>query len=239
LGSAPRFFRIAQVLAVNAVLVLGFVVGRWTAGTVLALYWYENLASSILIAIRVYVHRRLTNKSGHYVLNTTKTTNKNVTKTTRSVGTLLQGYLLFAVGFTVAHALFIGILIHALSESPSSGGFNRAEFLTGVESISAFLLIGFILDLGSIRRQPFAWIKLITTMMYFRVIVVQFVVVLGTGLAAIFNAPRGAVALFIVLKLGVDLLGADIKEDGVTAMIDEAEERPFDAAARERLLHGI
>src|SRR5881628_2783017 len=105
-----RFFRIAQVVAVNAVLILGFFWGRW-AGTVLVLYWFENLVSSILVALRVYIHRKLTNARGHYGLNTsetrTKTTYGFAVKKKRSVGTILQGYLIFAFGFTLIHSIFV------------------------------------------------------------------------------------------------------------------------------------
>jgi hypothetical protein len=233
---AARFFRVAQVVAINAVLVLGFIWGRWTAGTVLALYWFENLASSILIALRVYIHRQLTNARGHYVLNTsetrTKTTYGFAVKKKRSIGTVLQGYLIFAVGFTIGHAIFLGVILAALSESSAGAAFNLDEFRQGALSIGAFLLLGFILDLGGIRQRPFLWITVITSMMYLRVIVIQFVVVLGVGLVAIFQAPRAAVVLFLILKLLVDLMGTQIKDE--LARTDD--DLPFDAEARARLL---
>lgn len=228
-----RFFRVAQVVAVNAVLILGFFWGRWTAGTVLVLYWFENLVSSILVALRVYIHRKLTNARGHYGLNTsearTKTTYGFAVKKKRSVGTILQGYLIFAFGFTVVHALFVAILVGAL---PESAAFNPVEFREGALSIAVFLLLGFILDLGGIGQRPFLWITVITTMMYFRVIVIQFVLVLGVGLVAIFNAPSAAIGLFIILKLLVELLGTQIKDE--IARTDD--DLPFDAEARARLL---
>jgi len=69
-------------------------------------------------------------------------------------------------------------------------------------------------------------------MMYFRVIVIQFVLVLGVGLVAIFNAPSAAIGLFIILKLLVELLGTQIKDE--LARTDD--DLPFDAEARARLL---
>jgi hypothetical protein len=228
-----RFFRIAQVVAVNAVLIIGFFWGRWTAGTVLLLYWFENLVSSILIALRVYIHRKLTNARGHYGLNTSETRTKTAygfaVKKKRSVGTILQGYLIFAVGFTLVHGLFLGFVLRAL---PESAALDPVEVRSGAISIAAFLLLGFILDLGGIRQRPFLWITVITGMMYFRVIVVQFVLIIGIGLMTIFNAPHAALGLFLILKLLVELLGTQIKDE--LARTDD--DLPFDAAARERLL---
>ncbi len=228
-----RFFRIAQVVAVNAVLVLGFFWGRWTAGTVLVLYWFENLVSSILIGLRVYIHRKLTNMRGHYVLNIsetkTGTTYGFAVKKRRSVGTILQGYLIFAVGFTLVHAIFLGSILRM---SPETAAFNPVEFRPGALSIGAFLLIGFLFDLGGIRRQPFLWITAITGMMYVRVIVIQFVLVLGVGLMTIFNAPPLAIGVFVILKLLAELLGTQIKD----VLPTSDDDLPFDGQARARLL---
>lgn len=72
-----------------------------------------------------------------------------------------------------------------------------------------------------------------TAMMYFRVIVIQFTVILGVGLIAIFNAPRAAALFFMFLKLLVDLLGTQIKDE---VPVEGDENLPFDAEAREKLL---
>ena len=45
---------------------VGFFADHWSSATTLTLYWCENLIGSVLIGVRIFLHRRLTKKAGHY-----------------------------------------------------------------------------------------------------------------------------------------------------------------------------
>lgn len=58
--------RLVQTLGVTSVPLGGFFVGGWSPATLLAVYWFENLFGTLLLAARIAVHWRLTRKRGHY-----------------------------------------------------------------------------------------------------------------------------------------------------------------------------
>ena len=56
--------RLLSSLGLNAVPAAGWFLGDWSAGTTLAVYWFENVAASLLIAARICLHRRVASKRG-------------------------------------------------------------------------------------------------------------------------------------------------------------------------------
>jgi hypothetical protein len=89
--------------------------GRVAHGTALALYWCESVIIALLVALRIDLHRRATNKRGHYVRvrisNTTSFGKRglgtrpraNVTWTP-GVWTYNRGSLILALSFARAAA---------------------------------------------------------------------------------------------------------------------------------------
>src|SRR5256885_1790714 len=103
--------RLLTLLGVNAVPGIGIFLGGWSSGTALALYWWENFFGSILIAIRVAVHRRLTHKRGHYVnqvtVRTTISKGRKRVERTDGRSTFLSGFVTTMLVFTGAHGIFL------------------------------------------------------------------------------------------------------------------------------------
>lgn len=196
-----QFARLAQALAINGVLILGLITGRWTAATTLALYWFENLVSGILVTLRVLIHRLLTHDGGHYAAGALS----------GSKLTILPGVAISSIGFTIGHAIFLAVIIGGLQDQ-HLGDLRFDEFVRGAMPIIAFLLLGFILDLPSIKRKPFAWVEIISSAMMLRVVVIQLVVVVGLGLMMVFNSPWAAFYLFLACKIPVDLLLSLVKQ---------------------------
>ena len=60
--------RLVPLVGVNAVPVAGVFLAGWDGATALSLYWWENLIGSLLIALRIVVHRALSRKRGHWRL---------------------------------------------------------------------------------------------------------------------------------------------------------------------------
>ena len=66
--SADGARRLLPVAGANSVPVAGVFLAGWDGATALTLYWWENLIGSLLIALRILVHRLLTRKRGHWRL---------------------------------------------------------------------------------------------------------------------------------------------------------------------------
>src|SRR6185295_3720279 len=69
-----RLIRAFQLVGLNSVPVVGVLAVGWSDGTALALYWCESVLGALLVALRIRLHRKATNKRGHYVETKTTTT---------------------------------------------------------------------------------------------------------------------------------------------------------------------
>lgn len=54
------------VIGLNLVPAGGVVLRGWSPATALVLYWCENVVGSVLISLRIALHRRTTRQRGHY-----------------------------------------------------------------------------------------------------------------------------------------------------------------------------
>ena len=78
--------RLSLLLGVNAVPVVGVAGAGWTNATALVLYWCETVILVLLVALRIRLHRRWTNKRGHYCEGLVKITRNGLSRTERSTG---------------------------------------------------------------------------------------------------------------------------------------------------------
>jgi hypothetical protein len=198
-----QLLRIAQLVGLNAIPGFGFLKLHWSAGTVIALYWVENLFGSVLVAMRIDLHRRLTHKQGHYAGRNggTFTVEINGKKTYPKISAAVS-FLLVSLVFTLAEGIFLIFLLGAL---PDADHVNFDALRLGVRLVGGFLAAGFLFDLIGIRERPFFWIYRITNSMLSRVFVLFFVVYIGIFAIVFFNAPRSAIVVFIVLKTVIDI----------------------------------
>ena len=136
-----QLVRLAQLIGLNALPGFGFLALRWTGGTVLALYWIENLLGSFLVAARIDLHRRLTHKRGHYVPQKATTVVIGSGPQKKTVSTMLNGFMWIAFVFTLAEGVFLGVLIANLPESEAID-FNSLRY--GVCIVAALLVVGIV-----------------------------------------------------------------------------------------------
>ncbi|MBI2834124.1 MAG: hypothetical protein HYX76_06825 [Acidobacteria bacterium] len=71
----------------------GIFLGGWSYSTALVLYWWENFFGSLLIAIRIVLHRRLTRKRGHYPRRITFQSDQNGVPAPAGRGGFLADFL--------------------------------------------------------------------------------------------------------------------------------------------------
>lgn len=199
-----QFVRLAQLIGLNAVPGIGFISLHWTRGTILALYWIETLLGSLLVAMRIDLHRRLTHKRGHYVTKKSQTVTIESGGRKRNVGTIFGGFVAVAFPFTIGEGIFLAFI---LSRLPEEDAVDFATLRFGVRLISVLLAAGFLIDLIGLRDRSFFWLHRVTNAMLARVWVLFFVVFLGIWVLSFFDAPRFVLLFFIAFKTFMDIAG--------------------------------
>ena len=181
---------VVHVLVMNAVPLWGFTQASWSAGTTLALYWVQTLVGIALITILIVFHRRFTRKAGHFAGNTT----------------FLKTFLLMSLPFTLAHGLFLAVLLGAIWRS-AEGAIDPADLRTGTIATLNVMAIGFAIDCIGLARRPFSWIEFRAGSVLQRTLVVHLAIIFGMGLAALTGKDVAAFfGVFLALKLLMDLL---------------------------------
>jgi len=195
------------VIGLNAVPVWGWFTQGWNLGTTLAIYWCETVLSGLLIALRIWVHRRLTRKKGHFRSQVGGTVTVNKRPAAKVIDDFLVEFLVVILGFSFVQGIFIFVLVALLIPKlagPAAAP-NLANFRVGLTGVTLFLVVSFLLDLGSIRYRPFSWIRDMAGSAIGRVLVIQFAILIGLPAMAFLNQPRAVFAVFAFLKFLGDL----------------------------------
>ena len=193
-----------HVTVANLVPLWGFTQASWSAGTTMALYWVQTLIGIPLVAILVVFHRRLTRKQGHYAGTTTTRDSTGSTTTRRS--TFLETFLWMSVPFTIAHGVFLAVLLGLIWKS-SESAVDPADLRTGIIATLNIMALGFAIDFIGLGRRPFSWIELRAGSVLQRTLVIHLAIIFGMGLAALTGKDAAAFfGVFLALKLLMDLL---------------------------------
>ncbi len=197
-----RLIQFLTTLAVNAVPALGWFLGHWNAGTTLAVYWFENIAASLFIALRIIIQSRVAPMRGHFHYEPAKDA-----RTGTKPGTFLSGFLPVTLIFSGAHGFFLAVLIFLMTHN-GRGAEVRLDFpevLRGCGLVLLFLVVDFLVDLCTIKRRPFRWIEALAKYNLGRVIVVHMSIIIGMVAGGIMGGARGFFAVFVTLKTLADL----------------------------------
>ncbi|MBA4372881.1 MAG: hypothetical protein C0402_08450 [Thermodesulfovibrio sp.] len=195
-----RIFQILQLGGLNSILLIGVVRAGWSDGTALALFWCENMLMLPLISLRIYLHRKATNKRGHYVEEQVKHGGGLVTRRTI---TFNNNYLTIIGAFTVAEGVFVALIIFMINKA----SIDLESVRQGVTAAAAFMLVGFGLDLIGLNKRPFAWIRSLSDVSLRRVVLLFFTIMLGMPLIAWLDRPKLIFGIFGSLKLFFDMAG--------------------------------
>lgn len=198
-----RFGRVAQLVGLNSIPVIGVAFGDWSNATALALYWCETVILVFLVSIRIHVHRITTRKRGHFVEKRMKT--GQFSSRSGGIGHFGTSFLFFALILSVFNAIFLGWAIG----DERVGAIDRQQLKQGLLAAAILLTVGLVMDLATIRKRPFAWIKAMSSGILRRVFLLYLVMIVGAILAAAIDLPRGVLLAFVLLKLWVDI-GAQI-----------------------------
>jgi len=194
---------VLHVVVANLVPLWGFTQASWSAGTTMALYWVQTLIGIPLVAILIVFHRRLTRKQGHYAGTTTTRDSTGSTTVRRS--TFLETFLLMSVPFTIAHGVFLAVLLFGIWRS-SESAVDPGDLRTGVIATLNVMALGFAIDFIGLARKPFSWIELRAGSVLQRTLVIHLAIIFGMGLAALTGRDAAAFfGVFLALKLLMDL----------------------------------
>lgn len=196
-----RWLSLLFALLVNAVPLYGVKYLGWSVGTVLLLYWLENLLIGIFTGARIALHRALTHKHGHWrpgVLG-----GKVNGKPNRAL--LLNDYIGFAIFFTLVQGLFAAAIVFLLGQNFPQLHFSIDQFWQGAWQILAVLSAEFVVDVFQLHSRTFAWIKAYAQQRMGRVVVVHLTIIFGVIGMAASQSPLAIVYVLIALKTFWDI----------------------------------
>ena len=193
--------RALQILGVNAVPAWGFFDDHWSASSTLVVYWFENIIATLLIAVRVVIHRRVTKKRGYFATRT-------------KYNSFLSMFLASSLTFTAVHGVFIAAIVLIIAKT---GPVSVADVRQGIAGVSAFLVFGLLVDLARIRSAPFAYIRRLTEHALGRVFVIHITIVVGMMIAMFTGKTAAIFIVFATLKTLLDISGQVPQYDPVEA----------------------
>lgn len=198
-----KLIQFFTTLAVNAIPALGWFLGEWNAGTVLAIYWFENVAASLFIALRIMIQSRVAPMRGHFHYAGPRHDGQR----TSSSGTFLSGFLPISLVFSVFHGIFLAALIFLMTHNGRGAevSVNFREALTGSGLVLLFLVGDFVVDLFVLKRRPFRWLENLANRNLGRVMIIHMTLIIGMAVGGMMGGARGFFAVFVVLKTLNDL----------------------------------
>lgn len=230
-----RWLNLLFVLLVNAVPLYGVKYLGWSVGTVLILYWLENLLIAMFTCARIELHRRLTRKRGHY---RTGTLGSQVNGKPSRSG-MLGEYAVIAFVFTLAHGIFVFAIVFLIGENrPDVAGwqFSAEQFRVGALQMLAVLGADFVVDALSMRSRSFFWIKTYVGQRMGRVVVLHLAIIFGMWAMAASDSPLAVLYVLIALKTLWDLAAsnASAKADALPPEPPAWALKLADAAAKDK-----
>ena len=184
-------------LGLNAVPALGWFIADWSVGTTLVLYWLETLLGTLLVAIRIILHRRLRPSQGHCDYQA-----PNQTASAGNRSTYLSAFLVPALVFTCAHGFFLallGAMMTSHRRSPETH-LELPQLLAGLIGVAVFQAADFVFDLIWLRDRSFAWIERAGQLSLSRVVVIHLTIIGGMAAVMFTGANRNFFGVFIFLK---------------------------------------
>ena len=191
-------------LGLNAVPAAGWFFGEWSAGTMLVLYRLETLIGTLLVGIRIVIHRRLRPSKGHWNYQAPEGQQQ---QRTSNRSTYLSAFLVPALVFTFVHGVFLaalGAMMIANQHSPEAK-VEVDHLLAGLMGIAIFQVIDFFIDVIWLRTRPFAWIERLGQVSLSRVIVIHLTIIGGMAAVMFTGANRNFFGVFIFLKTMLNL----------------------------------
>ena len=188
-------------LLMNGIPLAAVIVIGGSPAILLLLYWFETVLMVVTGAIRIVLHRRATSKAGHYVSSAVSSDKNSDARSVRKAlggqNDFLKGFLAITVIFTIAHGVFVLLLVFLfkiagpVSWEGARIALNYAVFVQG-----AYLLW----DLPRIRTWSFAQLGTSVGQVSIRVLITQLGLIFGLMVAGVTGSPWGLVGTFVAMR---------------------------------------
>jgi len=203
-----RLLSLLFALLLNAIPLYGVRELGWSASTVVVLYWFENLVIAVFTCARIWLHRKLTRKRGHWRGGTLGV---KVGDQPLKTG-LLGEYAVMAFVFTFAHGIFVGAFVLIAADNHSDSAvwqFSREQFSQGALWMSAAIAVEFLLDASTMRSRSFAWIRSYVDKRMGRVLVMHMTIIFGMWAMMATESPFAVLYVLIALKTLWDMAASN------------------------------
>ena len=215
-----RLVHVLFALLVNAIPAYGVFALGWSVGTLLILFWLDNLLGVLAMGLRLALHQT---RSGDPAYDDPKQwTEMTVNGKSVRVKEQWKGYLMIALPFALAHGVFALMLPFAFSQQ---GGEDATlwrptwdALKIGGGLIVATLVLDLLVDLPGLARPSFNQVKRAADSRFARVLVLHVVLIFGAMAVNLFDSPYGMLGVMIGLKALVDVgvsLGSHDAERGI------------------------
>jgi Family of unknown function (DUF6498) len=209
-------------LALNAVPIYGTQRWGWSAGTVLVLFWLENLLGALVNCVRIGLHWYLTRKRGHW-LGEAQVNGKSTRMS------YLAQFAVIALVFTAAHGVFVGAFAFLFGDKhpgDPAWQFSSAQFWLGAKFTAGILVFDLLIDLPTLRSRSFAWLERLSGLKLGRVFVLHIALIFGFMAMAASDSPMAILLVLFGIKALFDLAttGGGNKEKATPAVPEKAPE---------------
>ena len=202
-----RLRPLLTALGINAIPAAGWFFAEWSAGTTLVVYWLETLIGSLLVGVRILLHRRIRPSQGHWDYHAPKGHEPQTSRTTHSRSTYLTAFIVPALVFTFAHGIFLAVLgwMMISKNLSSEARVENDHLLAGLIGIVVFQIADFLMDIIWLQVRPFAWIERLGQISLSRVIVIHLTIIGGMAAVMFTGVDRHFFGVFIFLKTMLNL----------------------------------
>ncbi len=193
-------------LLMNGLPIVEAVASGRSPGVILLLYWFETAALVATGAIRILLHRRATQMTGHYVPSQVASSHDSNAATARAAiageNAYLAGYLGITVIFTIAHGIFVALLLFLFRIAGPVSWADARLALTYVIAVQALFLLW---DLPRLRHWSFAELQQQVGQAPLRVLITQLGLIFGFAVVGLVGSAWGLVGTLVVLRALSDL----------------------------------
>lgn len=188
-------------LLMNVVPLVEVIATGRSPAVLLLLYWFETVLLLVTGTVRIIVHRRATDRAGHYAATqTTADPNADAAATRRSLAdanAFLRSFLGITVIFTVAHGVFVALLVFLFKiAGPVTWADARAALLYAI-AVQGFYLLW---DLPRIAHWSFAELSRNVGTVSLRVLITQLGLIFGLPVTGLTGSAWGFVGTFVALR---------------------------------------
>ncbi|HAT03594.1 MAG TPA: hypothetical protein DCS29_02330 [Candidatus Magasanikbacteria bacterium] len=178
---------VSFLVASNIVPLIGVLFWDWNVGSILLMYWFENIVIGVYNAVKMAMSP-LGKEEPQYVTDTTLK------------WSLIGFFVLHYGGFCAGHGVFVYLLYKI-----SYGEIGTWPFIVAALSLFASHGISFFQNFIEKKEYTHTTVQQLMFEPYKRIVLIHVVILIGGGATFILGEPLFALIVLILLKIGLDI----------------------------------